>query len=393
MDLKLKRLVLRLPPNAAAGAPGKITYHSLPSDENAVTSTAQADEQVETLQLETHDLSDGETAEISSESGIVAVGIAMPFTLIDPVATTAQDPGGDSWGIADIGADALDATAGAGARVAVLDTGISSHPAFDGLEPEVMNFTDEEDHDVHGHGTHCAGTIFGQNVDGRRIGIARGIRKPLIGKVLGQRGGDSESIMQAILWAQRRKAQVISMSLGIDFPGFQRRLMQSGLRDVEATSIALMAYRENVRLFDQIADMFANDTVAGAPLLIAAAGNESNRNDYTIATAPPAIADGILSIAAIDRHQQIAHFSNTHADCCAPGVDIVSAALGGGLSMKSGTSMATPHVAGLAAVEAQKLAQGGAFTAADLRVAVLAKAVGISALSRLDVGRGKIMHA
>ena len=74
-------------------------------------------------------------------------------------------------------------------------------------------------------------------------------------------------------------------------------------------------------------------------------------------------------------------------------MDIVSAALGGGLSLKSGTSMATPHVAGLAAVEAQKLAQGGAFTAADLRVAVLAKALGISALSRLDVGRGKIMHA
>jgi subtilisin family serine protease len=315
----------------------------------------------------------------------------MPFTLIKPKDELPSPAVGDNWGIASIKADALDETAGEGAKVAVLDTGIVDHEAFDGLDPIKRNFTAESDEDLNGHGTHCAGTIFGQDVGGRRIGVARGVRKPLIGKVLGEGGGGSETIFEAILWAQSSGANVISMSLGIDFPGFQRRLAMSGYADVEATSIALQAYRENVRMFDKLSQLFSHATVINAPLLIAAAGNESKRPEYSIAVAPPAAADEILSVAAIDSHQNVAYFSNTLADCCAPGVGILSASHTGGLKLLSGTSMATPHVAGIAAVEAVKLAKSGRFTAQELRQSVLANTTPIPALSKADVGRGKVV--
>ena len=340
--------------------------------------------------IETLVASDGERGEIATEKDALGIGIAIPFKLIKPFTVETPDPGGNSWGISDIGADALDIGAGQGVKVAILDTGIADHPAFDGLNPIRVNFTDEADEDVDGHGTHCAGTIFGQDVDGRRIGIARGVREPLIGKVLGRGGGDSASIMEAIVWAQKSGARVVSMSLGMDFPGFRERLLRSGKQKLEATSIALQAYRENVRLFDQLSRMYSDLSMFAAPLLVAASGNESARPDYTIATAPPAEADDILSVAAIDRSHAIAKFSNTNPDCCAPGVDILSASHTGGLRRLSGTSMATPHVAGAAVLEAARLAAGGRFTARELREAVLALASPVPGLSRADVGRGKI---
>ena len=107
-------------------------------------------------------------------------------------------------------------------------------------------------------------------------------------------------------------------------------------------------------------------------------------------TAPPAAADDILSVGALDQNQKPAMFSNTDPDCCAPGVEILSAALGGGLTRLSGTSMATPHVAGVAVLEAANLAEGGAFTPAELRAAVLARAAPIAGLTRAEAGRGKI---
>ncbi|MEL7115706.1 MAG: S8 family serine peptidase [Pseudomonadota bacterium] len=342
--------------------------------------------------IETHEVEDGEIADLASESDVRAAGISMPFTLVEPLDAEPADAGGDNWGIKAIGADELDRFAGSGVKVAVLDTGIVDHEAFDGLNPITMNFTEEVDHDINGHGTHCAGTIFGQDVGGRRIGVARGVREPLIGKVLGAGGGGSESIFDAILWAQRNGANVISMSLGIDFPGFQSRLVASGREEVEATSIALQAYRDNVRLFDQISQLFSHNTRINTPLLVAAAGNESNRPRYTIAVAPPSVADDILSVAAIDEDHKVARFSNTLADCCAPGVGILSASHTGGLKTLSGTSMATPHVAGAAAVAAQKmLATTGRFTASELQQAVLAKAVPVPGLSKADAGIGKVM--
>lgn len=382
MTFKLKTIVLRNDvPQAGAGIKGTEAI-GLPTAAPSALS----------VRVETQDLSDGERGEIATEKNAVSVGIAMPFSLIEPMASGDAHDGGDAWGIADIGADTLNETAGQGIKVAVLDTGIvADHPAFDGLDPVTENFTDEEPQDINGHGTHCAGTIFGQDMDSRRIGIARGVRNPLIGKVLGAGGGDSQSIFDGIIWAQQAGAHVISMSLGIDFPGFQKRLVNHhGLDPEPATSIALQAYRDNVRLFDRISALFSNDAIINTPLIIAAAGNESQRDDFTINTAPPAVADDILSVAALDRNQNVARFSNTNPDCSAPGVDVLSADFQGGLKSLSGTSMAAPHVAGVAILGAEKLAAKGRFTARDLRDEVLSRAKHLP-LQLSDVGRGKIM--
>lgn len=380
--MKLKKVIMRRKVAQPAGG-------DLPGTDITADTASQAEPE---MTLETLDLSEGEQREIESEDDVMAVGISMPFTHVHPFDATSADSGGDAWGIADIGADALDENAGADVKVAVLDTGIdANHPAFDGLDPIIRNFTDEADTDVNGHGTHCAGTIFGQDVGGRRIGIARGVRQPLIGKVLGAGGGDSETIMNAMLWARENGAQVVSMSLGMDFPGFRERLVAGGVHRMAATSVALQAYRDNVRMFDKIADLFANSAIAPAPLLIAAAGNESRRPRYTIATAPPATADGILSVGALDQSHQPADFSNTKPDCCAPGVEILSAWPGGGLNRLSGTSMATPHVAGIAAVEAAALQAGGAFTPDQLRTKVLGRTKAIPGQDRADVGMGRVV--
>jgi subtilisin family serine protease len=246
------------------------------------------------------------------------------------------------------------------------------------------------DEDTDGHGTHCAGTIFGQDVDGQRIGIARGVREPLIGKVLGSGGGDSESIFRAIDWARQKGAHVVSMSLGIDFTVFREKLVTSGFHPKEATSVALQAYRDNVRTFDALSKLFAKATDIHAPLLIAAAGNESEAPKFDIATAPPAAADDILSVGALTQNIRRASFSNTLPDCVAPGVDIVSASLHGGVIAHSGTSMATPHVAGIAVVKAAELANEGPFAPNVLRERVMALAQVVPGETRLTVGQGRI---
>src|SRR5690606_41420985 len=118
---------------------------------------------------------------------------------------------------------------GEGITVAVLDTGIeASHPAFDGVKVIEKDFTGSGDGDTNGHGTHCAGTIVGRDVDGTRFGVAQGVSTLLAGKVLGGAGGGTDTIAEAIQWAVAEGANVISKSLGIDFPGFVRRLQDDG---------------------------------------------------------------------------------------------------------------------------------------------------------------------
>jgi subtilisin family serine protease len=299
----------------------------------------------------------------------LVVSRSIPVSLVRPVDTDsdaeerllqeAKERGG-SWGVLEV-APKADENAGSSMVVAVLDTGIQQdHPAFRGIAPETRNFSrSPHDHDVDGHGTHCAATIFGRDVDGVRIGVARGVRRALIGKVLDDEGtGDTAAIAQAIQWAHQNGAQIISLSLGMDFARLVEFHEKRGKVRAEALSIALSLFRDTVRVFDALVhslNMLAVLQRRGV-ILVAASGNESARaaeKPYLVDVSLPAAAIGVLSTGAVARGEngyEIGDFSNTNPQLCAPGVDVVSAKLGGGLCAKSGTSMATPHVAGLAAL-------------------------------------------
>ena len=319
--------------------------------------------------VEVGDLEPRSAASLARKKDIMAVAPVIPMKLIAPVAidaltVTAAD--GVTWGVRAVGADTSPFT-GEGIIVAVLDTGIDpSHPAFAGVNIIRKNFTAASDDDEDGHGTHCAGTICGRNVSGTRIGVAPGIDKVLVGKVLGKGGGGSDQILQAIQWAVSGGANVISMSLGIDFPGYVKALEADNFPTELATSIALEGYRANLLLFERLALIIAaQNAFMQTTLLIAAAGNESRRDenpDFEIAVSPPAVADGFVSVAGVAMFPEgfvVAPFSNVGARVSGPGVDVHSAKRGGGLISMSGTSMATPHVAGVAALWAHKLSLAG----------------------------------
>ena len=101
----------------------------------------------------------------------------------------------------------------------------------------------------------------------------------------------------------------------------------------------------------------------GGALVAAAAGNESQRPRYALAAGLPAAADDVISVGAVGRRTdgllEIGEFSNRFPRLVGPGVDVVSAHVGGGLESYSGTSMACPHVAGVAALWWEAVAAEG----------------------------------
>lgn len=351
------------------------------------------------ITVELASLNAQELPDLLSEPGVADAAPVMPMKLVAPVgqALAAQAQAGTrAWGIDAVGA-AQSALDGKGIVVAVLDTGIDpAHPAFAGVELARQNFTDESDDDTHGHGTHCAGTIFGRDVGGQRIGVARGVRQALIGKVLGK-GATTQSLVQAIQWASEQGAHVVSMSLGTDFPGYTAQLIAAGYPEEAAVSRALEGYRHNVRLFETLAALLRAQALP--TLVVAAAGNESARRaakPYEVAVAPPATAEGFVSVAALGQAAGglvVADFSNTGAMVAAPGVNVVSAKRGGGLVAMSGTSMATPHVAGVAALWAQQLKQQGTLNLTNLTARMIGRATlqGLAnGLDTSDVGAGLV---
>lgn len=231
--------------------------------------------------LEIAEANSRERSDLARDPAVVAVTPAMPTKLIAPVRNAkGVKPSaiGDAWGVAAVGADVSSST-GAGTVVCVLDTGIDrNHEAFNGVNITEEDFSGDGTGDVQGHGTHCAGTIFGRDVDGARIGVAPGVTDALIGKVLTNSGsGSSEALFQGMQWAADNGAQVISMSLGFDFPGLVANLISQGMPAAPATSTALEAYRGNLRMFDAIMDMIrAREAFGTGTVVVAAAGNEAS---------------------------------------------------------------------------------------------------------------------
>ena len=365
-------------------------------------SSSSESTQGSSLIVETDDLEIKTVSRIEKNNDIFAVAPAIPMQIIKPLSSEAGNIKGIndvSWGIKAICADSSPYT-GKGIIVSVLDTGIDiSHPAFSETNIEQKNFTSGSNHDIDGHGTHCAGTIFGKNIDGIRIGIAPGIEKALIGKVIGPSGSNSNILAEAILWASSNGANVISMSLGFDFPSYVSALEARGIPNKLAISMGLDGYRLNLRLFDRLSSFISARSFFQKPIvLIAAAGNESERNttpSYELSVCSPAVAEGIVSVAAISNGPfgfEIASFSNAGAKIAGPGVDILSAKLGGGLLALSGTSMAAPHVAGTAALWADKMRSSGNFNGKELindyLIGTASKTKMKAGYSHADIGAG-----
>jgi subtilisin family serine protease len=348
------------------------------------------------LEVEVDELDRRSSRAVAAKKDVKAVAPIIPMKLIRPVPMpedTAQPAAGTAWGITAVKADTSPFD-GTDVVVAILDTGIAkNHPAFAGVTIVEKDFTGEGNGDNHGHGTHCAGTVFGRDVNGTRIGVARGVKKALIGKVLGAGGGGSDAIIRAINWSIEEGANVISMSLGIDFPGFVEHLItQQGLPAEMATTIALEGYRQNILLFERLASLVrAREAFGETTVIVAAAGNESRRDenaDFEIACAPPAVSEGLISVAALGQSGAgfvVAPFSNTNVMVSGPGVGVQSAKATGGLVAMSGTSMATPHVAGVAALWMQRLAQNGPVPGSQLRANLLASGVGTGITGTFDV--------
>jgi subtilisin family serine protease len=365
---------------------------------SAVEEAVAAGVSVEVDDIDTHTI-----PTLAGNAEVLAIAPVIPMKLIAPVEVQdTTQPAADTatWGVKAVGAD-TSPFSGDGIVVAVLDTGIdASHPAFADVDIIEKDFTGEGNGDQHGHGTHCAGTIFGRTTDSIRIGVAPGVKRALIGKVLGAQGGSSDQIVRAIQWAVDNGANVISMSLGIDFPGLVERLQAAGFPPALATSRALEGYRTNVRLFERLASLVrAQEAFGQAAVTIAAAGNESRRDEnpnLEIAVSPPAVAEGVVSVAALGEGAQgltVAPFSNTGANVSGPGVRVVSAKTGGGLTSKSGTSMATPHVAGLAALWAERIKATSSLNALQLTSRLIGSASTDSlqaGLDPFDIGAGLV---
>jgi subtilisin family serine protease len=263
---------------------------------------------------------------------------------------------------------------GKGVAVAVLDTGVdTSHPDLAGRVTQTKSFVDGQDTaDRNGHGTHITSTVGGSGAasDGKEKGVAPEARLA-VGKVLDDDGSGRESeVIAGMEWAARDvHARIVSMSLGSTEPS------------------------DGTDPMAQAVDTLSEETGA---LFVVAAGNTGAPSSI----GSPGAADAALTVSAVDSADRAAYFSSAgprtgdnalKPDLAAPGVDILAARshLTGGsghYSTMSGTSMATPQVAGVAALLAQ---QHPDFSGARLKDALMSTSKRLDA-SAYVLGAGRV---
>jgi thermitase len=234
----------------------------------------------------------------------------------------ANDPAfraGIQWDLVRINApNAWNKTVGVGARVAVIDTGIDrNHPDLASkivAQKDLVNNDVVAEDDADGHGTHVAGTVGAVTDNGKGVAATCPGCKLLVAKAGNSRIFYDSDIVQSIYWSVNNRARAINLSLGS---------------------------KGKSRVLEHAVDYAWNHGV----VVVAAAGNENTaRPRY------PAAFKHVISVSATGQQNKRAPFSNygSTVDVAAPGVEILSTVPGGRYGGKSGTSMASPHVAALA---------------------------------------------
>lgn len=250
-------------------------------------------------------------------------------------------------------------------KVAVIDTGV------DDTHPDLKVNVDAENgynfvtgspvgRDDHNHGTHCAGTIGAAANNGIGVvGVNWNVTIIPIKFLDAQGSGTLENAVQSIQYATRLKVHVMSNSWG------------GG------------GYTQS--LFDAI-----DEARKAGIVFVAAAGNESNNNDSR-ATYPAGYQlDNVISVAAVDNQDKIANFSNYGArtvHVAAPGVKILSTLKGGKYGIMSGTSMATPHVSGIAAL---LLSANPSMSYAEIKDLLIRSSDPVKGLTKKVLARGRV---
>ena len=226
---------------------------------------------------------------------------------------------------------------GKGVKIAILDTGIDlNHPDWSGRQFNHRNFIDQSILDLHGHGTQCAGLAAGFSTDKHLPRFSAAPMADLhIAKVLNPDGsGPDSAILAGIDWALSQGCQILSLSVGTQMADSKP---------------------------DPVYEHVARQCLKSGLLFMAAAGNDSFRPGLIRPVCRPANSPSVFAVGAIDRYLRLANFTNgsflktrAQIDAVAPGVDVFTTSIGPKpYGRFSGTSMAAPLCAGLAALIVQ----------------------------------------
>ena len=311
------------------GLNSRIAYTAANTETYYLDAGAYADESIGSYVIKASEVLPA-PAGFNSEDGYGHISASRSFeNLLGISLNETQDLGGNLWGLDNInapevwiGGDNFSGVTGSGATIAVIDTGVDlDHPEFNGRIVPGYDFVDSDNEadDGNGHGTHVAGTIGGAN-DGIGItGVAPDASIMPI-RVLGNDGyGYTSDIVAGVYWSADNGADVINLSLG-----------GGGYSQAMADAIA---YASN----------------KGSVVVMAAGNSGSQSPDYPAAHA---VNHG-LAVGAVNQQKTMAGFSNRAGSTVldyvtAPGASIYSTVPDAGYDYLSGTSMAAPHVAGVA---------------------------------------------